>query len=262
MGAANLSAAEPEAKAIRPEKTIKLFNGADLSGWTTWLRDTKLQDPRRVFRVTDGMLHITGDGFGYIRTNDAYRDYRLTAEFKWGPRTWSSRKDKTKDSGVLIHCTGPDGNYNDTWMASFEYQVIQGGVGDFILVRGNYADGSPVPLSLTAETTKDRDGETVWKAGAPRQTYNKGRINWYGRDPDWKDVLGFRGPSDVESRDGEWTRCEVVCDGGHMQNFVNGKLVNEGFDSFPSSGKILLQAEGAEVFYRNIELHPLDKPSR
>jgi hypothetical protein len=251
-------AAEPNReKATRPEKTIKLFNGKDLSGFHTWLRDTKSEDPREVFRVTDGMLHITGDGLGYICTNEAYRDYRLTAEFKWGPRTWAPRKDKTKDSGILVHCVGPPGNAGGTWMASIEYQIIQGGVGDFIIVGGKYEDGKAVPMSLTCEVTKDRDGETVWKKGGERKTSKSGRINWYGRDPDWKDVLGFRGREDVESPDGEWTKCEVVCDGGHIQNHVNGKLVNEGFDAFPSAGKILIQAEGAELFFRNIELHPL-----
>jgi hypothetical protein len=254
-------AEEPERqKAIRPDKVIKLFNGKDLSGWHTWLRDTKSDDPRGVFRVTDGMLHISGDGFGYVGTNEAYRDYRLLAEFKWGSRTWEPRKDKTKDSGILVHCVGPPGNYGGTWMASLEYQIIQGGVGDIILVTGKYEDGKPVPVTLTCETAKDRDGETVWKKGGTRTKFTSGRINWYGRDVDWKDVLGFRGREDVESPDGEWTKCEIVCDGGHIQNYVNGKLVNEGFDAFPSAGKIIFQTEGAEIFFRNIELHPLKKP--
>jgi len=245
--------------AVRPDKTIQLFNGTDLRGFHTWLKDTQHDDPRKVFRVTDGLLHITGDGLGYICTDQAYRDYRLTCEFRWGERTWGDRKAKAKDSGILVHCVGPPGNYAGTWMASIEYQVIEGGVGDFILVRGKYADGKEVPLSLTCEAGKDRDGENLWKPGAPKQTFKRGRINWYGRDPDWKDVLGFRGKEDVESPGVEWTRCEVVCDGGRIQAYVNGKLVNEGFDAFPSAGKILFQAELAEVYYRKIELHPLRK---
>lgn len=254
-----LWADEPRDKAIRPTEVIALFNGRDLSGFYTWLNDTKYEDPRKVFTVTDGMLHISGDGFGYICTREAYRDYHLVAEFRWGERTWRQRKDRARDSGILVHCVGPDGNAGGTWMASIEYQIIEGGVGDFILVGGKYEDGSPVPVSLTCEVAKDRDGEWVWHPGGQRQTFTRGRINWYGRDVDWKDVLGFRGRDDVESPLGEWTRCEIVCDGGHIRSYVNGKLVNEGFDAFPSAGKILFQTEGAELFFRKIELHPLKK---
>jgi hypothetical protein len=235
---------------------ITLFNGRDLSGLYAWLGDTKYDDPRRVFTVHDGLLHISGDGFGYVATKDTYRDYHLVAEFKWGPRTWAPRKEKAKDSGILLHCVGPDGN-GGNWMAAIEYQLIEGGVGDFIVVGGKYADGSSVPMSLTCETIKDRDGETVWKAGGERKTLNRGRVNWYGRDPDWKDVLGFRGAADVEKPDGQWNLCEAVCRGGHIRNYVNGVLVNEGFDAFPAAGKIAFQTECAELFFRKIELHPL-----
>jgi 3-keto-disaccharide hydrolase/Peptidase family S41 len=235
---------------------IEIFNGRNLDGLYTWLSDTLYEDPRGVFTVRDGMLHISGDGLGYVATKQAYRDYRLLAEFKWGPRTWAGRKKAAKDSGILVHCVGPDGN-SGSWMASIEYQIIQGGVGDFIVVGGKDADGKTVPVALTCEATKDRDGEAVWKKGAPRRTFNGGRINWYGRDVDWKDELGFRGRQDIESPDGEWTRLEVICDGGRITNLVNGVAVNEGFDSFSRSGKIIFQCEYAEVFFRKIELLPL-----
>src|SRR5262245_46271261 len=90
--------------AISPEgDVIRLFDGKSLDGFYTFLRDTKYDDPRQVFRVTDGMLHITGDGLGCLTTKSAYRDYHLVLEFKWGPRTWGDRKTRTKDSGLLIH---------------------------------------------------------------------------------------------------------------------------------------------------------------
>lgn len=249
---------EKEVEQKVPKEVIQLFNGKDLTGWYTWMADTKYGDPRQVFTVHDGMLHISGDGFGYAATKDEYRDYHLVAEFKWGPRTWRTRADKTKDSGILVHCVGPDGN-SGNWMASIEYQIIQGGVGDFIVVGGKYADGSSVPVTLTAEVAKDRDGETVWKKGGERTTFNRIRINWFGRDPDWKDVLGFRGKNDVESPDGEWTRAEVICDGGTITNIVNGTVVNQGFEAFPAAGKIIVQTEGAEIFFRKFELHPIKK---
>ena len=114
-------------------------------------------------------------------------------------------------------------------------------------------------MALTAEVGKDRDGETIWQKGGERKTFNRGRINWFGRDPDWKDVLGFRGKNDLESPDGEWTRCEVICDGGTITNIVNGTVVNQGFEAFPSAGKIIVQTEGAELFFRKIELQPIKK---
>ena len=88
-------------------------------------------------------------------------------------------------------------------------------------------------------------------------------------------MLGFRGKDDVESPDGEWNRMEVLCDGRHIMTYLNGVLVNEGFDAHlvndafdasvareglavqPAFGKILFQTEMAEIFFRKIELWPL-----
>lgn len=262
------SAGDENADKAKPAPTtpsdgvIRLFDGKSLNGFYTFLKDTKYEDPRQVFRVTDGMLHITGDGLGCLTTKNEYRDYHLVLEFKWGPRTWGDRKMRTKDSGLLVHSIGADGGYGGTWMPSIEVQIIQGGMGDYILVAGNDNDGKPVPLSLTCETDRDRDKEVIWKKGGQRETFdlkNRQRINWYGRDPDWEDKLGFRGKQDVESPDGEWNRFDVICEGGHIQNYVNGVLVNEGFDAFPTYGRIQLQAELAEIFFRRFELWPLDK---
>ena len=48
---------------IVPHTVIKLFNGRDLSGWTTWLVDAKRQDPRGVYSVRDEMIRMSGDGW-------------------------------------------------------------------------------------------------------------------------------------------------------------------------------------------------------
>ncbi|GIW95206.1 MAG: hypothetical protein KatS3mg110_3247 [Pirellulaceae bacterium] len=250
-------AEENQEPAIRPTEVIQLFNGKDLSGWYVWLKDTGRQDPRHVFSVHDGMLHISGDGLGGITTEKAYRDYHLITEWRWGNRTWGSRQNAAKDSGILVHGIGPDGGYNGTWLCSIESQIIQGGCGDFIVVAGKMADGSPAPHRLTAEVTQDRDGEYVWKKGGERRTFERGRVNWFGRDPDWKDVLGFRGKQDVERPDGEWNRQEVICDGNRIVNIINGVVVNEAVDVFPTAGKIQIQSELAEIYFRKIELHPL-----
>lgn len=260
MGLANYVAAQDAAKSIRPtEGATKLFNGKNLEGLYTWLKDTKREDPRKVFRVTDGMLHITGDGLGSVITTHEYRDYHLVLEFKWGDKTYEPRTNKAKDSGLLIHSVGEDGGYSGTWMPSIEVQIIEGGCGDFILVAN---DQVKTPFSLTVEAALDRDKEVIWQKGGNRQTFdmqNRKRVNWYGRDPDWKDELGFRGKNDVESPAGQWTRMDAICDGSHIQTYVNGILVNEAFESHPQHGKIQLQAELAEVYFRRWELWPVGK---
>jgi len=270
---------------IAPERVIKLFNGRDLSGWTTWLVDTRQEDPRSVYTVRDGMLRISGDGFGYLSTDRAYKDYRLIVELKWGTKTWRTRKGMARDSGLFLHSAGPDGaGYDRGWGASrrntgseissgaykaaIECQVMEGEFGGILLIGGRYADGRDVPVRADALVARDRDA----KGDAPPrfdpsgklETFRRGWIHWSGRDPLWRDVFGFRGRNDVESPAGEWSRIESVCRGDRITVLVNGKRVNEVQNVFPSSGKILLQCEGSEVFFRKIELHPLtgDSPFR
>jgi hypothetical protein len=71
-------------------------------------------------------------------------------------------------------------------------------------------------------------------------------------------VAGYRDPV-VRPTHGEWNLLELVAQGDHVKQFVNGKLANEGSQAFPSGGKILFQSEGAEVFFRNIKLYLLKK---
>jgi hypothetical protein len=93
-------------------------------------------------------------------------------------------------------------------------------------------------------------------AGEARE-FESGRVNWYGRDPDWADKLGFRGKDDVESPHGQWTRLEVLAQGDRLTYLVNGKVVNEASRSSLTEGKIIIQSEGAEIFFRRIDLEPL-----
>ncbi len=256
--------AEPPERetAVRPvDGPIRLFNGRNLEGFYTWIRDRAYADPDRVFTVEDGMIHVSGQGYGGLITQQAYRDYHLVIEFRWGQKTWGNREGRARDSGILLHCWGPDGGYAGTWMASIEAQIIEGGVGDLLVLTGSDPlTGRAYPSSVTAEITKDRDGEKVWHRGGQRVTISGGRINWFGRDPDWADVAGFRGRDDVESPLGEWTRMDVIAEGDHLIYKVNGVVVNEAFDVSPDAGRLLLQTEQAELFVRRFELWPLDQP--
>ncbi len=253
---------------IAPDTVIPLFDGKSLDHFYTWLVDSHREDPLRVITVVDQVdgapaIRISGEKWGGLVTREAYRDYRLVLEFRWGLLTWGQRRNAARDSGVLVHAEGADGNtgrdFNGPWMRSVEAQIIEGGVGDIILVAGFEADGTRRTPAITARAGKDRDGEAVYDPAGEARVFETGRINWYGRDPDWADTLGFRGKADVESPYGQWTRLEVIAQGDRVTNIVNGKVVAEGTRSALTSGKIIIQSEGAEIFFRKIEIGPVGK---
>jgi hypothetical protein len=71
-------------------KTIKLFNGKNLDGWYTFVRNRGRDiDPKKVFTVNKGLIRISGEEYGCITTNEEYGDYKLIVEFKWGTQTYS-----------------------------------------------------------------------------------------------------------------------------------------------------------------------------
>ncbi len=261
-----ISTGIPNSPAGAAESGRVLFNGKDLTNFYTWLADTKYADPDRVFSVVDQVdgapaIRVSGEHWGAFITREEFSNYRLVAEFRWGLLTWGERKTGAMDSGVLLHCQGSDGNtgkgFTGPWMRSVECQIIQGGVGDIILVEGYDEQGSRLGPKLKAAAGKDRDGEDVYDLSAPVREFARGRINWFGRDPAWKDALGFRGRNDVESGPGKWTRIEVVCDGDKITNVVNGTVVNLATGCTYDRGKIIFQSEGAEIYFRKIEIHPL-----
>lgn len=249
----SLQAAEPVKTKINLFDVIK---SGDVEYHINDQMDFK-DDPKDIWKFDGDTLHVSGRGYGYVATKQDYRDYHLVIEFKWGDKTWGKREKASRDNGLLLHSYGPHGAYGNTWMASIEAQIIEGGVGDILVLSPKLADGKELTTSVSAEYTLDRDKEKIFTKGAPRQTVTKGRINWAKRDVDWTDTKGFRGREDVESPPGEWNRLEVIAKGDTLQYFVNGALVNEAYDCKPSQGKILLQTEGAEMFVRRYELWPL-----
>jgi hypothetical protein len=240
-----------DAAAIRPRRKIVLFNKRNLDGWYTWLRDRKYEDPNRVFSVQKGVLRVSGEEWGGLATKDAYRDYHLVVEWKWGGPNHGKREKAARDSGVLIHGRGEDGAAYGTWLESIECQAIEGGTGDFILVGGRTRP------SLTVETRIGPDKQLYWQKGGKPETRDRARFNWFGRDVDWKDTLGFRARRDVEKPAGQWNRYEIICHGDTITNKLNGVVVNMGMKAVPSEGKIQIQSEGAEILIRKVELRPV-----
>jgi hypothetical protein len=223
-------AADSELPKLMEGKAIRLFNGKNLDEWDTVLKKHgRNNDPEHVFTVEDGMVHVAGTDFGHFVTKAEYENYHLIVEFKWGEGTHEGRTGKARDSGVLFHCIDTD----KIWGTSVEFQMIEGGTGDCIMVdqATRLENGHP--------TTKRQD------------RMNKGP---------WQDVVGYRDPvAEVEKPHGEWNRLDLIADGDRADYFVNGKKVNHIEGLNPHRGHILCQTEGAEVFFRRVELRPLIK---
>jgi hypothetical protein len=235
---------------LSPARKIALFNGRDLNGWYTWVREDGLKDPSGVFTVANGMIRISGEKWGGIATEQPYRDYHLVVEWRWGSKTWAARESKARDSGILIHGVGPDGAVSGVWLESIESQIIEGGSGDILFVAGKAKPtGSAKIRSLGKEIYWD-------PAGAPTDKITQ-RVDWWGRSPEWKDELGFRGPQDVEKPVGQWNRQEIYAEGDRISYVLNGKLVNQAYNLTHTAGKIQIQSEGAEIFVRKVQIQPL-----
>lgn len=102
---------------------IQLFNGKNLSNWAFHLKDPAV-DPASVFTVQNGVIHIKGDPFGYMRTKDTYSEYKLHVEWRY--------PGEASNSGVFIHAQLPD----TIWLKCFECQLKSGSAGDFVCMNG------------------------------------------------------------------------------------------------------------------------------
>jgi hypothetical protein len=209
--------------AYAQEPTMKpLFNGKDLNGWYTFLKyKGKNSDPEKIFSVENGLLHISGKEFGYMCTKKTFTNFHLAVEFKWGVKKYPPRDaDTTKrDNGICYYFSL---NAKDTvWPWSIECQIQEGDTGDFWLIGG-------VTIKANGERSVPDSFTRVQK-----------RI-------------------DAEMPTGQWNRVEVIANKGKITYIVNGKVVNEGEDPTVMEGKILIQSEGAEIYYRKIEIAELN----
>lgn len=202
---------------IREIHVTRLFDGKGKTGWYTYL-DTlgKNQDPAHTFSVENGLLHIEGNKFGYMSTEKSYSNYYLKVEFKWGVKKYPPRENGKRDSGVLYHFDSTEKDV--VWPKSIECQIQEGDCGDY------------------------------WCVGTMVDSPNKFENAW-----GMKHI--FR-TENFENPTGEWNTIEIICHDGQSEHYVNGHLVNCGIRESVSQGRILLQSEGAEVFYRTVELMP------
>ena len=199
------------------KQAISLFNGKNLDGWRLYVRDLPIgKDPKKVFQVNKaGEIHISGEAFGYLMTESIFQDFHFSLDFKWGEKKWAPRLDKPRDSGILYSI--PDGAADKIWPKSLECQIQEGDVGDFWLIDS---------------TTIVIDGRRTEPARFQRAAK---KLN-------------------AENPHGAWNHVEVTCIDGHCVHTVNGIVVNEGYQASEQKGRILIQSEGAEIFYKNIQV--------
>jgi len=251
-----------------------LFNGKDLSGWDTYLAPppggkTPLglnNDPRGVFTVTetDGApaIHVSGEIYGAITTKDEFDNVHLRVEYKWGGKKWPPRAGPRhyRDSGILYWCVGPHGAGSAAWMRSVECNVMEKGVGQWWSVDGTYCDAEAVKLVLDRAPwvpyRGESDGETcfVYQQGFPHVTVPASD--------------GITPSMEYEKPHGEWNLCEVVAWGNVGIHILNGSVnlvltnprFREGDREMPlNHGKLQLQSEAAELFYRKVEARSIDR---
>jgi thiol-disulfide isomerase/thioredoxin len=192
------------------------------------------------------VLRISGEIYGCLVTKQSYSNYRFRAQTRWGEKKWEPRLNELKDSGLLYHTRGPFGvDYWKSWALSQEFQVIEHGIGEFWTQATSAIDIRANPKAVGEEAPR-------WNPKAP----------WMVFVPPNNHALA----GSDEDKPGEWNQIELVCYGANCVHIVNGKVVmalaNSRYkdgDTFKplDSGKLQIQSEAAEVFWRDLEIQPI-----
>ncbi len=218
---------------------------ASLSRFYRWLPSRgRNNDPERVFKMEGDVLHILGlpetgkaKDFGYLATWDEFHDYRLRLEQKWGTQTFPPRKNQPRDSGLLYHLHTPD----QIWPRCVEFQVMEHNTGDTWMLSGTGLTTTVANLDASPPTFAPLGQEVALRGGQ---------------------VIKSEEPESLTG----WNVLELIASGRDSAHIVNGRRVNAATDlemddgdgwSPLSEGRLALQAEGAEVFYRNVQMRPL-----
>jgi hypothetical protein len=214
----------PADPVVVPATTIALFNGRDLSNWEP---DVPARDKNPglgpSFVVRNGQLVSLGTPEGHLVTKQQYRDYRLEAEYRF--------PGKPGNCGILVHASRPRALYA-MFPQSIEVQLNSGHAGDFWVIQ----EDIEVP-----DMEKRR----------PRAPGEK----WGGAEGDARRILNLTDGS--EKPLGEWNTMVVEVRGRAITVWVNGDLVNNGVNASVDHGRIAVQAEGAEVEFRKLQIAPL-----
>lgn len=201
---------------------VSLFNGADLTGWHADVPEMDTSATARMpFIVRNGMLVSLGTPGGHLITDQEYENYRLEVEYRFAG--------EPGNCGVLVHASTPRALYK-MFPKSLEVQMMHENAGDFWCI---------------VEDIKVDDMEA--RRGPPEE--------WGVTEGKKRRILNLTDES--ENPVGEWNRMVVECLGDQIKVWVNGDLVNYGYECTVSKGQIAVQAEGSEVEFRKIELTPI-----
>jgi hypothetical protein len=211
------------------------------------------KDAAGVFTVVEEngapVLRVSGEIYGAVFTRQEFENYHLRLKVKWGTRKWEPRADLLKDSGLLYHSVGESGvDYWRSWMLSQEFQIMQGHMGDFWPQANSAIDIRAFP----------REGNM-----SPVASEKQPFLPFGGGSPNG----GFcMRSADYESPNGEWTEIELIAVGDKSLHIVNGKVVmvlrNSRYmangKAIPlTKGRLQIQSEAAEVFYKEIAIRKL-----
>src|SRR5687768_4892226 len=263
----NLSAAE-QAYTLPPSEWKPLFNGTDLSNWDKYIATSQGSaplvanlDPNGVFTVTNvdggGVMFVSGKEYGGITTQEEFTNFHFRVQFKWGLGRYGGRANVGRDTGIL-YCGIGQPNPRSGWLTSVENNIMEKGVGQWWSVNGAIIDCEGEWITAQNELyvlyKKEGKGEKniVWRKGGQR-------IMASGAN-------GITPPFDVEQVFGNWNTVEVIFWGGQCIHILNGHVNLVAFNPrykegeqwrALTHGKIQLQSEEAEVFYRKAEARPL-----
>jgi len=238
-----------------------LFNGRDLSGWYTFLqKHGKNQDPDRVITIEDGSIHLYKNApegssvvMGYIATEKEYGDYHLRLQYRWGTKKFQPRLALKRDAGLYYHLNGPDA----VWPRALQFQIEQTNVGDLIALYGFQLDTGIDPKTRQAVMPTFQDPD---RGGEPRVLGGRG-IAYLKRLPGALEIEG-------------WNTVEIVAQRDTTTHILNGQVVAKGKNvrfvdpEHPGKvmpitrGRIALEIEAAELYFRNVELRVLDDRRR
>ncbi|MFI4862433.1 MAG: DUF1080 domain-containing protein [Phycisphaerales bacterium JB063] len=205
-------------------QTTSLFNGTDLAGWHSDVPaadDNPDIDPS--FIVRDGMVVSLGSPGGHLITDAIHRNYRLEVEYRF--------VNDPGNCGVLVHASTPRALYG-MFPASVEVQMNSGHAGDFWCIIEN----------IKVPDMASRRG------GTPD--------TWTGQEDGNRRILNLT--DDSENPVGQWNAMTIECFEDNVRVWVNGDLVNDGYDMTATEGHIALQAEGVEVEFRKLDLTPIE----
>ena len=119
-------------KTASPQQTtaVELFNGTNFDGWTFCMKSNT--PPGETWSIRDGVIHCTGQPYGYARTTQTYHDYKLTCVWRF-----TKVAPHANNTGIFVHIMSPD----NVWPECIECQGLYQHQGDLMLHTGVSADG-------------------------------------------------------------------------------------------------------------------------